>query len=85
MDLDKSASRQDIKHKREARLPGLIVVCFGRFWVRDLPFTNARHLGHPFQWKNTLPWHLGPAAKVRILRFKNLPPFRHDRGLQNHV
>jgi len=28
---------------------------------------------------------LGPAAKVRILRFKNLPPFRHDRGLQNHV
>ena len=26
-----------------------------------------------------------PAAKVRILRFKNLPPFRQDRGLQNHV
>ena len=26
-----------------------------------------------------------PRAKVRILRFKNLPPFRHDRGLQNHV
>ena len=24
-------------------------------------------------------------AKVRILRFKNLPPFRHYRGLQNHV
>jgi hypothetical protein len=69
----------------QARLPGLIVVCFGRFWVRGLPFPNARHLGHPFQWKNTLPWHLGPAAKVRILRFKNLPPFRHDRGLQNHV
>src|ERR1700730_12380748 len=23
-----------------------------------------------------------PAAKVRILRFKNLPPFRHDPGLQ---
>jgi hypothetical protein len=44
-----------------ARLPGLIVVCFGRFWVRGLPFPNARHLGHPFQWKNTLPWHLGPA------------------------
>jgi hypothetical protein len=85
MDLDKSASRQDIKHRREARLPGLIVVCFGRFWVRGLPFPNARHLGHPFQWKNTLPWHLGPAAKVRILRFKNLPPFRHDPGLQNHV
>src|SRR6266850_2477201 len=57
-------------------------VCFGRFWVRGLPFPNARHLGHPFQWKNTLPWHLGPAAKVRILRFKNLPPFRHDPGLQ---
>jgi hypothetical protein len=33
------------------------------------------HLGHPFQWKNTLPWHLGPAAKVRILRFKI---FRHS-------
>ena len=36
---------------------------------------NAMHLGHPFQWKNTLPWHLGPAAKVRILRFKI---FRHS-------
>jgi len=24
-------------------------------------------------------------AKVRILRFKNLPPFRNSRGLQNHV
>jgi hypothetical protein len=69
----------------QARLPGLIVVCFGRFWVRGLPFPNARHLGHPFQWKNTLPWHLGPAAKVGILRFKDLPPFRHYRGLQNHV
>jgi hypothetical protein len=33
----------------------------------------------------TLPWHPGPAAKVRILRVKNLPPFGHDRGLQNHV
>src|SRR6266404_6721855 len=64
---------------------GLIVVCFGRFWVRDLSFPNARHLGHPFQWKNTLPWHLGPAAKVRILRFKDVSPFRHYRGLQNHV
>src|ERR1700734_2694549 len=26
-----------------------------------------------------------PATKVRILRFKNLSPFRHYRGLQNHV
>src|ERR1700684_182078 len=29
--------------------------------------------------------YLGPAAKVRILRFKNLGRFRHRRGLQNHV
>jgi hypothetical protein len=58
---------------------------FCRFWVRGLPFPNARHLGDPFQWKNTLAWHLGRAAKVRILRFKNLPPLRHDRGPQNHV
>src|ERR1700693_3056469 len=65
-----------------ARLPGLIVVCFGRFWIRDLPFPNARRLGHPFQWKITLPWHLGHAATGRIHRFKNLPPFRHDPGLQ---
>ena len=43
------------------------------------------HGGHPFQWKNTLPWYLGHAAKVRIRRFKNLPPFRRYRGLQNHV
>src|ERR1035441_2953799 len=54
-------------------------------WVRGLPFPNARHLGHPFQWKNTLPWHLGPTAKVRILPFQNLTPFRHYRGLQNHL
>jgi hypothetical protein len=27
------------------------------------------------EWKNTLPWHLGPAAKVRIFRFKI---FRHS-------
>jgi len=45
----------------DGRLPGLIVVCFGGFWVRGFPFPNARHLGHPFQWKNTLPWH--PPAK----------------------
>jgi hypothetical protein len=55
------------------------LLCF----ERHLPSLTARHLGHPFQWKKTLPWHLGPAAKVRIL--KNLPPLRHDRGLQNHV
>ena len=66
-------------------LPGLIVVCFGRFWVRGLRSQMRGTLGHPFQRKKTLPWHLGPAAKVRILRFKNLPPFRHYRGLQNHV
>ena len=33
--------------------------------------------GTHFQWKNALPWHLGSAAKVRFLRLKNLPPFRH--------
>jgi hypothetical protein len=27
------------------RLSGLIVVCFGRFWTRDVPFANARFLG----------------------------------------
>src|SRR5438309_10917807 len=63
-----------------APLPGLIVVRFGRLWVRGLPFPNARRLGRHFQWKNTLPWHVGP-PKVRNLRFKNLP-LRHDLGLQ---
>ena len=29
--------------------------------------------------------HLGPTAKVRILRFKNLSPFRQYRGPQNYV
>lgn len=33
---------------REECLPGLIMVCFGWFWVRGLPFPNARHLVHPF-------------------------------------
>src|SRR3984893_6529747 len=47
----------------QARLPGLIVVCFGRFWVRGLTFPNAMHLGHAFQWKNTLPWRLAPPPK----------------------
>jgi hypothetical protein len=76
------------KHQNDrtlGRLPGLIVVCFGLFWGGGLSFLYARHLGHPFQWKNALPWHPGPAAKVRILRFKSLPPFRHYRGLQIHV
>jgi len=44
----------------DGRLSGLIVVGFGRFWDHDLPLPNARHLGHPFHWKNTLPWHPGP-------------------------
>jgi C4-dicarboxylate-specific signal transduction histidine kinase len=35
--------------------------------------------------KNLTGTGLGLAAKVRILRFKNLPLFRHDRGLRNHV
>jgi len=49
--------------RRHRRLPGLIVVGFGQFWVRGLPFPNARHLGHPFHWKNTLPWHLEHFSK----------------------
>jgi hypothetical protein len=77
-----SASVQEFSTDLNAGIPGLLGVCFGWFWVRGLPFPNARHLGHPFQWKNTLPWRLDPAAKVRILRFKYLPPFRHDPGLQ---
>jgi hypothetical protein len=32
----------DMSH---GRLSGLIVVCFGRFWTRDVPFANARYLG----------------------------------------
>ena len=53
-----------------ARLPGLIVVCFGRLWVRG----RTQFLGTQ-----------APAAKVRILGFKNLPLFRFCRCLQNHV
>jgi hypothetical protein len=74
-----------VKLIHHSRLPGLIEVCFGRFWVRGLPFPNERHLGHQFHWKDTLPWHRGRAAKVRILRFKKLPPFRHYPGLQDRV
>jgi hypothetical protein len=81
-DISSNAASWERDAAHPSVLPGLIVVCFGRLWVRVLPFPNARHLRHPFQRKNTLPWHLGPAAKVRILRFKNLPPFRHDPGLQ---
>jgi hypothetical protein len=81
--------RLDVGHLSRSQwaLPGLIVVCFGRFlvMVSRSQMRGCQVPGHPFHWKNTLPWHLGPAAKVRILRFKNLPPFRHDRGLQNHV
>src|SRR5712664_4849742 len=71
---------------------GLIVVCFGRFWVRDLSFPNARHLGHPFQWKNTLPWHLGPRRQsqnpplqrcfaVPALPWPSKPRLRYSPGL----
>ncbi len=34
------------------------------------PVPKCEALGHPFQWKNTLLWHLARAAKVRILRSK---------------
>src|SRR5258708_13536087 len=44
------------------RLPGLIVVCFGRFWVRGLPFPNATHLGHPFEFSGG---HLFPPAPLK--------------------
>jgi hypothetical protein len=50
-------------HLQPTPLSGLIVVCFGRFWVHGLPFPNARHLGHPFQWKNTLPCTYAPPPK----------------------
>jgi hypothetical protein len=39
---------QQAVYKTLRRLPGLIVVCFDRFWVRGLPFPNARHLGTHF-------------------------------------
>jgi hypothetical protein len=32
-------------------------------WLRDLPFPNAMHLRHPFQWQSPLPWHLGPTRQ----------------------
>jgi hypothetical protein len=63
------------------RLAGLIVVCFGRFWVHDLPFSKAP--GTPISVEEHTSMAPKPAAKVRILRFKNLPPSRHYRGLQN--
>ena len=44
--LEGVTPRIRIKQSTQARLPGLIVVCFGRFWVRDRPFPNARRLGH---------------------------------------
>ena len=59
--MARTVFRQQRIATEKPTLPGPIVVCFGRFWVRGLPFPNARHLGHPFQWKNTLPRHLGPA------------------------
>ena len=49
------------------------------------PVPKCEAPGAPIHWKNTLPWYLGPAAKVRILCYKNLPPFRHDPSLRNHV
>jgi hypothetical protein len=54
---------------------GLIVVCFSRFWVRGLPFPDARYQGHPFQWKNTLPWHLAAPPKSESFASKS---FRHS-------
>jgi hypothetical protein len=36
----------------------------------------------PLSWEEHTSMMPRPAAKVRTLRFKNLPPFRHDRGLQ---
>src|SRR5579862_5291777 len=53
----------------------------------SLPFPNARHLGHPFRWKNTLSMAPSPAAKGRILRF-NSKNFRRSGitvAFKNHV
>jgi hypothetical protein len=70
------------------------VRCFGTTLGVEPPIPAQDVMRAPRQLRNSgslggglppLPWHPGPAANVRILRFKNLPPFRHDPGLQNHV
>ena len=87
-----ASSRRYLKHAPTAWAVEPLQLVIGE-WCDDDVGADGVALGtalsptdsHPFQWKNTLSWHLGPDAKVRILRFKNLPRFRHDRGLQNHV
>jgi hypothetical protein len=58
-------------------LPGLIMVGFGsvvsRSRMRD---TWGAHFSGRIHFHGT--W----VRKARIFRFKNLPPFRHDPGLQ---
>ena len=46
--MARTVFRQQRIATEKPTLPGLIVVCFGRFWVRDLPFPNAGHLGTHF-------------------------------------
>jgi len=74
-------------HKAQNRVKGLcrtsglvtgdsIWSAFGRL-VRGLPFP-MRAPGAPISVEEHFPWHLGPAAKGRILRFKIFPKCRHD-------
>ena len=42
--MARTVFRQQRIATEKPTLPGPIVVCFGRVWVRDRPFPNARHL-----------------------------------------
>src|ERR1700730_15713385 len=62
-------------------LPGLIVVCFGQFLGPRSPVPKCEEPGAPISAEEHT--SMAPRSrKVRILHFKNLPPFRDDPSLQ---
>ena len=72
---DKSASRKSLLIFLQARLSGLIVVCFGRFWVRGLPFPNAGHPGAPISVEE----HTSMAPRPR--RQSQNPPLQKSSAI----
>ena len=82
--MARTVFRQQRIATEKPTLPGLIVVCFGRFWVRDLPFPNARRLGTRFIGRTHLHGTPGPPKSESFAS----KLFRHSAltlAFKNHV
>jgi hypothetical protein len=65
----------DKPSSRHRRLPGLIVVCFGQFWVRGPPFPNYEAPGAPISEEK----HTSMAPRPR--RQSQNPPLQKSSAI----